>query len=205
MTITITNGDRRMPHPDLAVVTGAFSYTGRYVTRRLLDEDVRVRTLTRSPDAEDPFGDRVEVAPLDFSDPDGLRRSLQGAGVFYNTYWVRYAHGRITVDLAVENTRTLFEAAKRAGVGRIVHFSVTNPSSESGLPYFRGKAQVEDMLKGLGVPYAIIRPTLVFGVGDLLLNNMAWALRRFPVLLNSQTKCNTRVRCWHGVQAVVWI
>ena len=82
---------------------------------------------------------------------------------------------------AVENTKMLFEAAKRAGGGRIVHFSVTNPSSESGLPYFRDKAQVEDMLKGLGVPHAIIRPTLVFGVGDLLLNNMAWALRRFPV------------------------
>ena len=170
-----------MPHPDLAVVTGAFSYTGRYVTRRLLDQGVRVRTLTRSPDAEDPFGGRVEVAPLDFSDPDGLCRSMQGAGVFYNTYWVRYAHGRITFDLAVENTRTLFEAANRAGVGRIVHFSVTNVSSGSALPYFRGKAQVEDMLVGLGIPYAIIRPTLVFGVGDLLLNNMAWALRRFPV------------------------
>ena len=181
MTITITNGGRRTPHPDLAVVTGAFSYTGRYVTRRLLDEGVRVRTLTRSPDAEDPFGGRVEVASLDFSDPDGLCGSMQGAGVFYNTYWVRYAHGRITFDLAVENTRTLFEAAKSAGVGRIVHFSVTNPSSESDLPYFRGKAQVEAMLVGLGLPYAIIRPTLVFGVGDLLLNNMAWALRRFPV------------------------
>ena len=169
------------PHPDLAVVTGAFSYTGRYVTRRLVDQGVRVRTLTRNPNAENPFGGRVEVAPLDFSDPDGLRRSMQGAGVFYNTYWVRYAHGRITFDLAVENTGTLFEAARRAGVGRIVHFSVTNPSPESALPYFRGKAQVENMLAGLGVPYAIIRPTLVFGEGDLLLNNMAWALRRFPV------------------------
>ena len=106
---------------------------------------------------------------------------MQGAGVFYNTYWIRYAHRRTTFDLAVENTGTLFEAAKSAGVGRIVHFSVTNVSSGSGLPYFRGKAQVEAMLVDLGVPYAIIRPTLVFGVGDLLLNNMAWALRRFPV------------------------
>ena len=86
-----------MPHPDFAVVTGAFSYTGRYVTRRLLDLGVRVRTLTRSPNAEDPFGGRVEVAPLDFSDADGLRRSMQGAGVFYNTYWIRYAHGRINL------------------------------------------------------------------------------------------------------------
>ena len=126
-----------MPHPDLAVVTGGFSYTGRYVTRCLLDQGVLVRTLTRSPDAEDPFGGRVEVAPLDFSDPDGLCRWMQGAGVFYNTYWIRYAHGRVTFDLAVENTRTLFEAAKSAGVGRIVHFSVTNVSSGSRAPLFQ--------------------------------------------------------------------
>ena len=170
-----------MPHPDLAVVTGAFSYTGRYVARRLLDQGVRVRTLTRSPNAEDPLAGHVEAALLDFSDPDGLSRSMQGADVFYNTYWIRYARGLTTFDLAVENTGRLFEAAKRAGVGRIVHFSVTNASRESGLPYFRAKAQVEDMLKDLGVSYAIIRPTLVFGEGDLLLNNMAWALRRFPV------------------------
>ena len=120
-------GSDKMPHPNLAVVTGAFSYTGRYVTRRLLDQGVRVRTLTRSPDAENPFGGRVEVAPLDFSDPDGLCRSMQGAGVFYNTHWVRYTHGRITFDLAVENTGTLFEAARRAGVGRIVYFLGDEP------------------------------------------------------------------------------
>ena len=130
-----------MPHPNLAVVTGAFSYTGRYVTRRLLDQGVRVGTLTRSPDAEDPFGGRVEVAPLDFSDPDGLCHSMPGADVFYNTYRIRFAHGQTTFDHAVENTRMLFEAAKRAGVGRIVHCSVTNVSSGSALPYFRGKAQ----------------------------------------------------------------
>ena len=169
------------PHPNLAIVTGAFSYTGGYVARRLLDQGIRVRTLTRSPNAENPFGGHVEAAPLDFSDPDGLVRSMQGAGVLYNTYWIRYARGLTTFDLAVENTRTLFKAAKRAGVGRIVHFSVTNASSDSGLPYFRAKAQVEDLLKDLGVSYAIIRPTLVFGVGHLLLNNMAWALRHFPV------------------------
>ena len=106
---------------------------------------------------------------------------MEGAGVLYNPYWIRFAHGHTTFDLAVENTRTLLEAAKTAGVGRIVHFSMANASPGSRLPYFRGKGQVEEMLVDLGVRYAIIRPTLVFGVGDLLLNNMAWALRRFPV------------------------
>ena len=170
-----------MAHPETAVVTGAFSYTGRYIAQRLLKEDVRVSTLTRRSTADDPFGGRVPAAPLDFSDEDGLRRSLDGAGVLYNTYWVRYGQGHTTFDAAVENSRRLFEAAKEAGVGKIVHISVSNPSTHSDLPYFKGKADVEEILKGLGVPYAIIRPTLVFGEGDVLINNMAWALRRFPI------------------------
>ena len=169
-----------MSHPDSAVVTGAFSYTGGYVARRLIDQGVSVRTLSRHPDSRNDFGGLVQAAPLDFSDPEGLRRWMQGADVFYNTYWIRFPHGQTTFDDAVENTRTLFHAAERAGIKRIVHFSVSNASLESHLPYIRAKAQVEEILEGLGVPYAIIRPTLIFGAGDLLLNNMAWALRRFP-------------------------
>ena len=140
-----------------------------------------MRTLTRNPDREGLFSGLVEASPLDFSDPDGLRRSMQGAGVLYNTYWIRFGRGRTTFDQAVANSKVLFDAAARAGVGRIVYFSVANASSECRLPYFRGKGQVEEILMGMGNPYAIIRPTLVFGEGDLLLNNMAWALRRFPV------------------------
>ena len=170
-----------MSHPSLAVVTGAFGYTGRHVARRLLDRGVRVRTLTRRWDRTNAFGGLVDAAPLDFADPDGLRRSLEGAGVLYNTYWVRFARGQTTFDLAVENSKALFEAAAKAGVGRIVHFSVTNAASGSRLPYFRGKGQVEESLKRVGIPYAIIRPTLVFGEGDILVNNIAWALRRFPL------------------------
>ena len=170
-----------LAHPEIAVVTGAFSYTGRYVAKCLLDEGIGVRTLTREPGRESLFGDAVKAFPLDFSDPDGLRRSMDGAGVLYNTYCIRFAGGRTTFDQAVENSKLLFEAAAGAGVARIVHFSVANASTESRLPYFRGKGQVEEILKVSGMPYAIIRPTLVFGEGDLLLNNMAWALRRFPV------------------------
>ena len=170
-----------MPHPDQAIVTGAFSYTGRYVARRLLAEGVGVGTLTRNLNREDSFGSAIPAHPLDFSDADGLRRSMEGAGVLYNTYWIRFGRGRNTFEQAVENTRVLFDAAADAGVGRIVHFSVANASLESRLPYFRGKGEVEGILKGTGIPSAIIRPTLVFGQEGLLLNNMAWALRRFPL------------------------
>ena len=168
-------------HPDSAVVTGAFSFTGRYVARRLLDEGVGVRTLCRDPGSGGGFGGLVPAARLDFSDPEGLCAWMKGAGVLYNTYWIRFERGQATFDGAVDNTAVLFEAAVEAGVGRIVYFSVSGASVESRHPYVRAKARVEEMLKALGVPYAIVRPTLIFGEGDLLINNMAWALRRFPL------------------------
>ncbi len=166
---------------DKAVVTGAFSYTGRYVARRLLEEGVNVRTLTRNPGRYEPFGGRVPSAPLDFADPERLSRSMEGSGVLYNTYWIRFGRGRTTFEQAVENSRVLFDAGVRADVGRIVHLSVANASPDSALPYFRGKGQVEDILQDMGIPYATIRSTLVFGERDLLLNNMAWALGHFPL------------------------
>ena len=166
-------------HPKNAVVTGAFSYTGRYVARRLLEQGVSVRTLTRSTGRESPFGGMVKPFPLDFSDPDGLRLSMEGVGILCNTYWVRFGRGGTTFDQAVENSKVLFDDAANAGVERVVHFSVASASSESRLPYFRGKGQVEEELANSGLSYAVIRPTLVFGEGDQLLNNMAWARGAF--------------------------
>ena len=100
----------------------------------------------------------------------------------YNTYWVRFDHGQTSFANAIESSRMLFYAAKRAGVKRIVHVSITNPSIESPLPYFRGKALVEYALAQSGVPYSIVRPTWIFGgERDVLVNNIAWILRRMPV------------------------
>ena len=164
----------------LNVVTGAFGYTGRYIAERLLGRGARVRTITGHPERRDPFGGRIEVAPMRFDDPEGLRRSLEGASALYNTYWIRFARDRTTFDTAVENTRVLVGAAKAAGVERVVHVSITNASADSPLPYFRGKALVEQAVRDSGMSYAIVRPTLVFGAEDVLLNNIAWALRRFP-------------------------
>ncbi|MFQ5898845.1 MAG: SDR family oxidoreductase [Candidatus Methylomirabilia bacterium] len=166
---------------ELNVVTGAFGYTGKYITRRLLSMGKSVRTLTGHPDREGPFGDRVSVAPFNFDRPGELRRSLQGATTLYNTYWVRFSYGRVTFDRAVDNTKTLIKAAEEAGVGRIVHVSITNASEDSRLPYFRGKGLSEKAVMHSNLSYAILRPTVIFGAEDILVNNLAWLLRRFPV------------------------
>ncbi len=172
-----------METPELNVVTGAFGYTGQYITRRLLSLGKQVKTLTGHPDRPNPFGDRVAVARFDFDNPRGLARSLQGATTLYNTYWVRFSHGRATFDSAIENTKTLIRAAEAAGVRRIVHVSITNASEESPLPYFRGKGRLETAIVHSGLSYAIVRPTVIFGIEDILINNIAWLLRRFPAFV----------------------
>jgi len=163
------------------VVTGAFSFTGRFIAQRLLAEDRRVRTLTNHPQRAGAEGIAVEVAPLQFTDRDALVESLRGADVLYNTYWVRFHHGRVKFGDAVANTRILLGAARDAGVRKVVHISVSNPSANSQLDYYAGKARAEQVVRDSRLPWAIIRPTLVFGQGDILINNIAWLLRRFPI------------------------
>ena len=160
-------------------VTGAFSYSGKYITKRLLDCGEEVITLTGHPDRPDPFGGKVKAYPVDF-DEAGMTRSLHGVDVFVNTYWVRFDKGANTQPRAVENTRKLINAAQAAGVKRVVHISITNPSAESPLPYFWGKAANEKTVMESGMSHAILRPTVLVGDEDILINNIAFLLRRFP-------------------------
>jgi uncharacterized protein YbjT (DUF2867 family) len=163
------------------LVTGAFSYSGSRIAERLLEQGAKVRTLTFHPDRPHPLQPRVETFAYRFDDPAALARSLEGVSTLYNTFWVRFDHGQTSFANAIENSRMLFFAAKSAGVQRIVHLSITNPSVESPLPYFRGKSLVEYALAQSGVRYAIVRPTWIFGgERDVLVNNIAWILRRMP-------------------------
>lgn len=167
----------------VAVVTGAFSYTGRYVTRVLLERGWRVRTLTHHRDRPHPFGERVEAFPYDFDRPDKLAHTLRGASVLVNTYWIRFPRGAMTFETAIRNTRALINAAVDAGVPRIVHVSIANATADSTLGYYKGKAEIEDAVKASGLSYAILRPTVIFGLEDILINNIAWFLRHFPLFV----------------------
>ena len=165
------------------VVTGAFSYSGAAIAHELQAAGRRVRTLTghpgRGPQTAAAGG--IEIRPLDFADPAALTESMRGARTLYNTYWVRFARGAVDHPVAVTRSRVLFQAAAAAGVRRIVHVSITNPSADSPYPYFRGKAAVEQALRDLGVSHAVLRPAILFGGDGVLLNNIAWLLRRLPV------------------------
>lgn len=171
-----TNSSRRT-----VVITGAFSYTGKYATGLLLNRGYKVRTLTYHQERANHFGGMVQALPYNFEQPEELARSLHGASTIINTYWVRFPRRKSTFETAVQNTRTLIAAAKSAGVRRIVHVSIANPSLQSPLGYYQGKAQLEKLVVGSGLSYAILRPIVIFGLEDILINNIAWFVRHFPV------------------------
>ncbi len=170
-----------MNERNIHAVTGAFGYSGKYIAERLLSEGKTVITLTNSTQRRNPFGDRVRATPFHFEDPKLLVDSLRGVSVLYNTYWVRFNHRSFTHADAVRNTKILFDAATAAGVERVVHVSITNPSEDSPLEYFRGKALLERMLVESGLSHSILRPTVLFGKEDILVNNIAWALRHLAL------------------------
>lgn len=162
-------------------VTGAFGYSGKYIAQKLLDKGHKVITITNSLNRQNPFGEKLDAYPYNFDSSDKLIQTLRGASVLYITYWVRFNHKTFTHADAVRNTKILFDSAAEAGVERIVYVSITNPSEDSDLEYFSGKGKLENYLKGTGVSYAILRPAVLFGKEDILINNIAWTLRKLPV------------------------
>jgi uncharacterized protein YbjT (DUF2867 family) len=168
-------------HQELNVVTGAFGYTGKYIARRLLERGVAVRTLTGHPTRPNLFSDAVEAVPFNFERPGALEENLRGATTIFNTYWIRFERGSMTFARAVQNIQTLIAVAREAGVRRFVQISITHAAAASPLPYFRGKGMIEDTLRESDLSYAIVRPTVIFGPEDILINNIAWTLRTFPI------------------------
>ena len=161
-------------------VTGAYGYSGKYIASKLLGKGHTVITLTNSLQRANPFGQKIRAFPFNFANPTKLIDSLRGVSVLYNTYWVRFNHKMFRHEDAVKNTQVLFDAARAAGVQRIVHISITNPSETSPLEYFSGKARLENALINSGLSYSILRPTVLFGKEDILINNIAWLLRKLP-------------------------
>jgi uncharacterized protein YbjT (DUF2867 family) len=163
----------------LDAVTGAFSFTGRAIARQLLAEGSEVVTLVRRPAPPDA-DPRIRTAPMAFDDPVALAAAFAGVDTFYNTYWIRFERGETTFDEVIRRTRLLLTAASQAGVRRVVHVSVVNAGPTAPTKYFTAKARLDDVVRGSGLSHAIVRPTLTFGPGDILVNNLCWVLRRFP-------------------------
>jgi NADH dehydrogenase len=170
-----------MADNQLDAITGAFGFTGRALAERLLADGRELVTLSRRSGEGDPLRDRLRVEPFDTDRPDGLAASLAGVDTLFNTLWIRFPRGAMTYERAVAQSAVLVAAAREARIRRIVHVSVVNAAPDGPTPYVRAKAAVEAIVRSSGLEWVIVRPTLTYGPGDILINNLAWALRRLPV------------------------
>lgn len=164
------------------LVTGGLGYVGKYIVSELLEKGCNVRTITNSPNRPNPFGNKLDVYQYNFDDMVKLAKNFENVKVLYNTFWIRFEHGDKTFEWALENSRKLVNAAVKSGVERVVHISVLNSDSNSDLKYYRYKGLCEDMIKKSGIEYSILKPAIVFGHEDVLINNIAWSLRHLPVM-----------------------
>ncbi|TDU02311.1 NADH dehydrogenase [Streptomyces sp. 846.5] len=174
------SGPAPSDEPTLDAVTGAFGYSGAAIAAQLRESGRRVRTLTAHPERAPSHSD-IEIHPLDFDDRSRLTEALRGVETIYNTYWIRFPRGTLDHAAATARSQVLFQAAADAGVQRVVHLSITHPGVDSPYSYFREKARTEAALVGTGLPHTILRPAILFGGSGVLLNNIAWLLRRIPV------------------------
>lgn len=131
--------------------------------------------------SDEPEGPPIEARPHAFGDADALAAAFEGVRTFYNTYWIRTGDSSGYAS-ALARSKELIDAAAAAGVERIVHMSVLGASEDAPYPYFRAKAEVEEHGRNSGVPFAAVRPALIFGGSSALLSNLAWMLRRLPVM-----------------------
>lgn len=161
----------------LNLVTGAFGFTGKYIANLLIKKGEKVRTLTSKTDINN---ENIEVFQYNFKDKEYLIKAMSGAEKLFNTYWIRFPYKGLTFEKVVYRTKILIDCAKEAGIKKIIHISITNANSKSKFKYFKYKGIIEEMIKDSKIDYFIIRPTVIFGKESILINNIAWFLRKFP-------------------------
>ena len=163
------------------LVTGATGQQGGAVARELLGRGFGVRALTRDPEkpaAKDLAERGAEVVRGDLEDRSSLERALEGVhGVFsVQNFW------EAGYEREVRQGTQLADAAKAAGVSQLVYSSVGSAHRETGLPHFESKWEVEEHVRGSGVPYTILRPVFfmqnweVFGRDQILGGTLAQPL-----------------------------
>jgi len=139
------------------LVTGATGTQGGAVARELLSRGYAVYGLTRNPASDrakalSELG--VTLVKGDFEDPDSLQAAMQGMyGVFAMTDWYRDDFER-----EIEQGRNLVAAARSAGVKHFVYTSVAQAETNTGIPHFDSKWEVEKIVYDSGLDYSIVRP-----------------------------------------------
>ncbi len=168
----------------MILVTGANGFVGSNLVRRLRKDGIGVRALVRNTSRAQRLRDLgAEVVPGDIADPASLEAAAAGCDrVIHLVGIIQEGRGFTFQSVHVEGTRNVVEAAKKHGVKQFVYQSALGTRENAGSEYHRTKWEAEKLVKASGLPYTILRPSLIYGPGDQFTIRLAEAIRLSPVL-----------------------
>ena len=165
------------------LVTGATGYIGGRLVPRLRDEGYAVRCYARAAERlRGRFDDAVEIVEGDIADGERLEAALRGCdAAYYLVHAMTSTHAFEAADR--EAARTFGEAARRAGVGRIVYLGGLGDERDALSPHLRSRHEVGDVLRASGVPVVEFRAAIIIGSGSISFEMMRYLTERLPVMI----------------------
>jgi len=168
----------------MLLVTGGTGFVGGHLIRRLQQEGLPARVLTRHPDRAQTLREiGVEIVPGDILDEPSLEKAAEGIErVIHLVGIIQEAPGMTFRDVHVEGTRNVIAAAKKAGVRHLFYQSAlgTRPGAKSD--YHRTKWEAEELVRQSGIPHTILRPSLIYGAGDKFTVRLSEILKLSPIM-----------------------
>lgn len=160
-------------------LTGSTGFIGRHLVRALLDAGHDVRVLIRGGAAE--WNPSVDVVRGDVRSIDAIRSLLDGCDVAVHLAG-GFTSGASVADVIVGGTRSLVTVAGDAGLSRIVYMSCMGAQAGATSPFYGAKWTAETLVRGSEVPWVILRPSLVLGKGDGVVDALSLLVRRLPAI-----------------------
>ena len=165
------------------LVTGATGFVGRHVVPCLVESGHAVRILARGPVRQHLLPDGVEVSYASLTDQEGLEAALSGIDAVVHLVAIIRERGEATFDSVNHlGTARLVKAALSAGVSRFVLMGAIGAVDDPRFPYLQSKWRGEQALIQSGIPYTILRGSIIFGEGDEFINTLGGLVRVFPLV-----------------------
>jgi uncharacterized protein YbjT (DUF2867 family) len=177
----------------LALVTGVTGYIGGRLVPELLAAGWRVRVVARHPERlrERPWIGDIEVAAGDATDKDFLLKAMSGVDVAF--YLIHSLGTGARFESTDRHTALVFgQAAREAGIGRIVYLGGMHPEGELSA-HLASRTEVGEILLAAGVPVTVLQAAVIIGSGSASFEMLRYLTERLPAMV-TPTWVDTRIQ-----------